>query len=145
MAYASLTSPGVQQDRLSVSPSIRDGGCFKLQPLYQPAVYQNRPCVGDAFLLLVYLIEEAEDSSRLAGYTMVRPAQVLVVPDLTHSLALRIAKHPTGQTAIQPCPWPLFQGEVSLKPERISVSCTLLGDSTSVIPAQTRWEQQPQE
>lgn len=91
-------------------------------------------------MLLVDLVEEAEDSSRLTGHAMVRPAQVLVVPDLTHSLALRIAKHPTGKTATQPCPWPL-----SLKPERISVSCTLLGDCTSVIPAQTRWEQQPQE
>lgn len=96
-------------------------------------------------MLLVYLVEEAEDSSRLTGHTMVRPAQVLVVPNLTHSLALRIAKHSTGKTATQPCPWPLSQGEVSLKPEGISVSCTLLGDSSSVIPAQTRWEQQPQE
>lgn len=62
-------------------------------------MYQNRPCIGDAVLLLVDLVEEAEDSSRVVGYTMVRPAQVLVVPDLTHSLALRIAKHPTGKTA----------------------------------------------
>lgn len=106
-------------------------------------MYQNRPCVGDALLLLVYLVKEAEDSSWLTGYTVVRPAQVLVVPDLPHSLALRIAKHPTGKTATQPCPWPLSQGEVGLKPERISVSCTFLGDFTTVIPAQIRWEQQP--
>lgn len=108
-------------------------------------MHQNRPCIWDTLLLLVYLVEEAEHSSWLAGYTVVRPAQVLVVPDVTHSLTLVITKHPTGKTATQSYPWPLSRGEVRLKPEGISVSCTLLGDCTSVIPAQTRWEEQPQQ
>lgn len=127
------------------TPYVKDGECFKPQPLYQPAMHQNRPCIWDALLLLVYLVEEAEHSSWLAGHTMVRPAQVLVVPDLTQSLTLIITKHPAGKTAIQSYPWPLSQGVVGLKPEGISVSCALLGDSNSVIPAQMRWEQQSQE
>lgn len=104
------------------SPYIKAGKCFKPQPLYQPAMHQNRPCIWDALLLLVYLVKEAEHSSWLAGYTMVRPAQVLVVPDLTHSLTLKMTKHHTGKTGKQTYPCPLSQGEVGLKVEGISVS-----------------------
>lgn len=85
-------------------------------------MHQNRPCIWDALLLLVYLVKEAEHSSWLAGYTMVRPAQVLVVPDLTHSLTLKMTKHHTGKTRKQTYPCPLSQGEVGLKVEGISVS-----------------------
>lgn len=112
-----LGTAGGAGETFYTSLQRRDGECFKP---YQPAMDQNRSRIWDALLLLVDLVKEAEHSSWIAGYTVVRPAQVLVVPDLTHSLTLIIRRHPTGETATQSYPWPLFQGEVGLKPEGIS-------------------------
>lgn len=51
-------------------------------------MHDDGPCVRQTFLLLVDPVQEAEDTPRLAGDPMVRPAQVLVVPDLPNQVPL---------------------------------------------------------
>ena len=53
-----------------------------------PAVDDHGPNVGIFSLFSVDLSEEAEDAAWLLGDTMVRPAQVLVVPDGTRMFGL---------------------------------------------------------
>lgn len=64
-------------------------------------MHDDGPCVRQTFLPLVDLVQEAEDAPRLAGDTMVRPAQVLVVPDLPHQVPLHRV-----QESVSPTPTP---------------------------------------
>lgn len=56
--------------------------------LFSPAVHDDGSRVRQTLLPLVDLIQEAEDTPRLAGDAMVRPAQVLIVPDLPNQVPL---------------------------------------------------------
>ena len=57
-----------------------------------PAVDHNGPGVSNGGLRAVDLLQEAEHAPRLVGNTVVRPAQVLVVPDIPHRLPLQIGR-----------------------------------------------------
>lgn len=57
-----------------------------------PAMDDHRSSVGELHLLGVDLREEAEDASWLAGHAVVRPAQVLVLPDGPRRLRLDTAR-----------------------------------------------------
>lgn len=62
-------------------------------------MHDDGPRVRQTFLPLVDLVQEAEDTPRLTGDSMVRPAQVLVVPDLPNQI-------PLGQTQRVSAPAP---------------------------------------
>lgn len=71
-----------------------------LSPLWaSPAVHNDGPGMRQTLLPLVDLVQEAEDTPRLTGDPVVRPAQVLVVPDLPNQVTLdqghRRGQHPT--------------------------------------------------
>lgn len=51
-------------------------------------MHNDGPCVRQTFLSLVDLVQETEDTPRLTGNPMVRPAQVLVVPYLPNQVPL---------------------------------------------------------
>jgi hypothetical protein len=55
---------------------------------YSPTVHNNGPCMRQTFLPLVDLVQEAQDTPGLAGDPVVRPAQVLVMPDLPNQIRL---------------------------------------------------------
>ena len=71
-------------------------------------MHDDGPWVRQTFLPLVDLVQEAEDTPRLAGDPVVRPAQVLVVPDLPNQV-------PLGQGHSQ---WPLLPRMASFNPTK---------------------------
>lgn len=62
-----------------------------------PAVDDHGPHSRNLLLLVVHLCEEAEDFVRLLGDAVIRPAQVLKVPDLSHPFSL---KHTVTHTTV---------------------------------------------
>lgn len=60
-----------------------------------PAVDDHGTGVRKVSLLSVDLSEEAEDSPRLLGDSVVRPAEVLVVPYLPGMFGLRVRENKT--------------------------------------------------
>lgn len=72
---------------VSVAPSC--WGFYTNSTLWgSPAMHNDGPCVRQTFLSLVDLVQETEDTPRLTGDPMVRPAQVLVVPYLPNQVPL---------------------------------------------------------
>lgn len=77
--------------------------CHNVCPLsVLPAVDHNWPGVWNGALRAVDLLQEAEHAPRLVGNTVVRPAQVLVVPDIPHRLPLQIGR--VSATVYRPIP-----------------------------------------
>lgn len=54
-----------------------------------PAVYNDRSGSRNALLHTVDLPQKAQDTSRVSGHTMVRPAEVLVVIDIQSLATLK--------------------------------------------------------
>lgn len=73
-------------------------------------MHNDGPCMRQTFLPLIDLVQEAEDTPRLAGDTVVRPAQVLVVPDLPHQVPLDRV-----QESVFPAP---THGSIPPKPDK---------------------------
>lgn len=58
-------------------------------PAVVPAVDDDGSGVWNGALCAVDLLQEPEDATRLVGHPVVRPAQVLIVPDVPHRLLLQ--------------------------------------------------------
>lgn len=55
---------------------------------HSPAVHYDGTSSWDALLHPIDFIKEVKNPTRLTGHSMVWPAQVLVMPDVSHSLIL---------------------------------------------------------
>lgn len=79
-----------------------------------PAMHDDGPCVRQTLLPLVDLVQEAENTPRLTGDPVIRPAQVLVVPNLPNQVLLG-----GGHRVNVPCSPTWLH---SIQPRRMSVS-----------------------
>ena len=77
-------------------------------------MHDDGPCVRQTLLPLVDLVQEAKNTPRLTGDPVIRPAQVLVVPNLPNQVPLG-----GGHRVSVPCSPTWLH---SIQPRRTSVS-----------------------
>lgn len=84
--------------------------CFCFEGLSSPAVDHDRPCIRNALLLVVHLLQEIQDAAGIAGHAVVGPGAEVVLPHRPLRVPLRATRNP----ARNPAPKSIYGAQLSL-------------------------------